>query len=150
ADSEVSVDGHLITAGAYATDFVQKALHANYSSRGRSLNAGQDPVTFPPNGFLFDQASRQGVSFINDGEISAGVTPTGNDGRSTYDDVAAHTIWAYPLFFACDNAGLVPVTADDHAVACDTDSGTMGAAGVANASHSRFDFFQEQFDAQVA
>src|SRR5262249_34047404 len=29
-DSEVSVDGHLITSGGYATDYAQKATAANY------------------------------------------------------------------------------------------------------------------------
>ncbi len=48
ADSEVSVDGHIITSGGYATDFVNRALHANYSGRGRSVNFGQDPVTPAP------------------------------------------------------------------------------------------------------
>ncbi|GAC1319929.1 MAG: alkaline phosphatase family protein [Acidimicrobiales bacterium] len=150
ADSEVSVDGHVITSSGYATDFVQRSLHANYAGRGRVLNAGQDPVTFPPNGFIFDQAARQGVSFHNDGELSAGVTPQGNDGRPTFPTVAANTSYNYPLFFGCDNAGLIPVTATNHAVACDTDSGTLGAAGNAGAAHSRFDWFQQQFQAQVA
>ena len=150
ADSEVSVDGHLITSGAYAIDFVQKALHANYADRGRVLNAGQDPVTFPPNGFLFDQAARQNISFVNDGEISAGVLPSGDDGRSTYMTDVANTAWGYPLFFGCDNAGLVPLNAQDHAVACDTDSGTMGASGASGTANSRFDFFQAQFNAEVA
>ncbi|MDQ1520394.1 MAG: hypothetical protein QOI55_1467, partial [Actinomycetota bacterium] len=34
ADSEVSTDGHVITSSSYAIDFVQKALHADYSNRG--------------------------------------------------------------------------------------------------------------------
>jgi len=150
ADSEVSVDGHLITSSGYATDFVQRSLHANYAGRGRVLNAGQDPVTFPPNAFIFDQAARQGVTFHNDGELSAGVTPQGNDGRPTFPTVAANTSYDYPPFFGCDNAGLVPVTAADHAVACDTDSGTLGPAGYAGVAHSRFDWFQQQFQRQIA
>ena len=150
ADSEVSVDGHLITSGSYAIDFVQKALQANYANRGRVLEAGQAPETFPPNHFLFDQAAQQGVSFVNDGELSAGVLPAGNDGRSTYDQVVQHTAWGYPLFFGCDNAGLIPVTADDHDVACSTDSGTMGPDGAAGVGHSRFDFFQQQFNDEIA
>jgi hypothetical protein len=147
---QVSVAGHLITSGAYATNFVQKALHANYAGRGRVLNAGQDPVTFPPKGFIFDQAARQGVSFRNDGEISAGVTPQGNDGRSTYATVVANTAWGYPLFFGCDNAGVVPVTATDHSVACDTDAGTVGLGGAAGVANSRVDFFQQQLNAEIA
>src|SRR5262249_34969770 len=40
ADSEVSVDGHLITEGGYATDYVQKALAANYSGRPKGMDFG--------------------------------------------------------------------------------------------------------------
>src|SRR5260370_10179477 len=53
ADSEVSVDGHLITSGGYATDYVQLATPANYSGRGRAFDFGFSPVTFPPSAFLF-------------------------------------------------------------------------------------------------
>jgi len=47
ADSEVSVDGHLITAGSYATDYVQKATAANYSNRRGTFDFGIYPVTAP-------------------------------------------------------------------------------------------------------
>ncbi|HEX6393675.1 MAG TPA: bifunctional YncE family protein/alkaline phosphatase family protein [Acidimicrobiales bacterium] len=150
ADSQVSVDGHIITTGGYVTDFVQRALHANYSGRGRAVNFGQDPVTLPPQAFIFDQAVRQGVSFQNFGEFNAGDTPQGNDGRPTYAQSQAGFVGGYPLFFGCDNAGLVPVTPTDHNIACDSDSGTLGPAGNADVSNSRFDFFQADFNRQVA
>jgi hypothetical protein len=150
ADSEVSVDGHLITSGSYATDFVQKSLHANYSGRGRVLNAGQDPVTFPPRAFVFDQAVRQGVSFVNDGEINAGVLPRSSDGRPTFLNSVARTALGYPQFFGCDNAGLIPVTATDHDIACSTDSGVLGPASALHAATSRIDFFQQQFSVELA
>ena len=67
-DSEVSVDGHLITTGAYATDYVQKATAANYSNRRGTYDFGIFPVTFPPNFFIFDQAIKQNVSFMDYGE----------------------------------------------------------------------------------
>jgi len=149
ADSEVSVDGHLITAGGYAIDFVQRGLQANYSNRGYNLNAGQDPVTFPPNDFIFDQLVRQGISFANYGELNGGVLPEGDDGRPTYTRSAAAFVNGYPLFFGCDNDGLAPVTATDHAVACSTDSGTLGPLGAAVAT-SRFDSFQAALDLQIA
>jgi hypothetical protein len=41
------------------------------------------------------------------------------------------------------------VTADDHAIACSTDSGTVGSAGT-RVANSRFDFFQQQLNAEVA
>ena len=149
-DSQVSVDGHIITTGGYATDFVQRALHANYSGRGRSVNFGQDPVSLPPQDFVFDQAVKQGVSFDNYGEYNAGTTPRAEDGRPSYAKSQAGFIAGYPLFFGCDNAGLVPVTASDHAIACDTDSGTKGPAGNVGVTNSRFDFFQAKFDQELA
>ena len=149
ADSEVSVDGHIITSGAYATDFVLKALHPNYSNRGRIANFGQDPVTLPPDGFVFDQAARQGVSFRNYGEYSAGDLPQSDDGRPTYRTVQANTAWGYPIFFGCDNFGVAPNGVNNAAV-CDQDSGSPGPAGQADAARSRFDFFQASFDAELA
>lgn len=150
ADSQVSVDGHLITTGGYATDFVIRALHANYSGRGRSVNFGQDPVTLPPEDFIFDQSVRQRVSFQDFGEYNSGDTPHADDGRSTYLQSQAGFVGGYPLFFGCDNAGLAPVTASDHSIACDTDSGTLGPAGNAYVANSRFDFFQADFEREVA
>ena len=81
ANSEVSVDGHLITAGSIANDYVQQATAQNYSRPGKSYDFGIAPVTFGPNFFLFDQAVRQGISFSNYGEEAAGAAPMGADGR---------------------------------------------------------------------
>jgi YVTN family beta-propeller protein len=150
ADSEVSVDGHLITSGAYATDYVQRALHANYAGRGRIANFGQDPVTFPPNDFIFDQAARQGVPFRNYGEYNAGATPQADDGRSTYLTSQSNFVAGYPLFFGCDNGGIAPANGVDNAAVCDTDSGTLGAAGTTGVATSRFDFFQADLQREIA
>jgi YVTN family beta-propeller protein len=150
ADSEVSIDGHLITAGAYATDYVQRATPANYSGRGRAFDFGIFPVTFPPNDFVFDQAVRQSVSFRNYGEQAAGVSPTGNDGRPTYAQVVAGTDATYPgnLQIGCSVTGgggpVVPVAS------CTQDSGVLGTSGTKTAGTSRFDLFSAQFRAQVA
>jgi len=144
ADSEVSIDGHVITAGAYATDFDQRSLHANYSGRGRVANLGQSPVTLPPRDFLFDQAARQKISFRNYGEYSAGNLPSGNDGRATYAQSAAGTAAGYPLFFGCETAP----NAANRAAVCATDSGTVGAP--VSPANSRLDFFQKQLTAQLA
>jgi hypothetical protein len=150
ADSQVSVDGHLITSGGYSTDYVNRALHANYGSRGRIANFGQDPVTFAPNDFIFDQAVRQGISFRNYGEFNAGVTPEADDGRSTYPQSLTNFLPEYPLFFGCDNAGLLPApNGTNNRAVCDTDSGTLGPTGT-NVTHSRFDFFQADFNREVA
>ncbi len=137
ADSEVSVDGHVITSSSYAIDFVQKALHADYSGRGRTDNAGQTPETFPPNYAVFDQATRQNVSFTNFGEFSAGL---GNDGRPTYANVNKNQDFGYPFHFGCD--GTFPN------FACSTDSGHPGQPG--DPGTSRYDHFQQRFDQWVA
>ena len=133
ADSEVSTDGHVISASAYAIDFVQKALHADYSGRGRVNWAGQFPETYPPNAFVFDQAVRQNTSFANFGEYSAGL---GNDGRPTYAESIAGQDFSYPRHFGCD--GTYP------ALSCSTDSGHPGQLGDPTAS--RFDHFQPRFN----
>ncbi len=91
ADSEVSVDGHLITAGGIANDYVQQATAANYSRPGKGYDFGIAPITFGPNFFLFDQAARQNISFLNYGEQAAGVAPMGADGRDTYAKVMANS-----------------------------------------------------------
>jgi DNA-binding beta-propeller fold protein YncE len=137
ADSEVSVDGHVITSSSYAIDYVQKALHADYSGRGRSDSAGQSPETFPPNHAVFDQATRQSVSFANFGEFSAGLA---NDGRPTYPTVNKNQDFGYPFHFGCD--GSFPN------FSCSTDSGHPGQVG--DPGTSRFDHFQQRFNQWVA
>jgi len=147
ANSEVSIDGHLITAGGTAIDYAQKALHPNYSGRGRVNELGTYPITFGPNHLIFDQAVTQGVSFRNYGE-NAGAEPSGNDGRSTIGGVAAADQRGYPFFFGCQTSPVGPPPPPPAPnKLCDNDSGTMGPAGNANTATSRFDYFQNQFAA---
>ena len=70
-------DGHLVTTGAYATDYVQKATAQNYANRRGTYDFGIYPVTFPPDFFIFDQAVKQGVSFMDYGE-AVGTAPMGS------------------------------------------------------------------------
>ena len=137
ADSEVSKDGHVITSSSYAIDFVQKALHADYSDHGQVDWAGQFPETFPPNVSLFDQAVRQNLRFSNLGEFSAGLV---NDGRPTFPGVSAGNDFGYPSHFGCD--GTYPD------LACSTDSGQPGVTG--DPRVSRFDYFQQRFGQWLA
>jgi len=139
ADSEVSVDGHIITAGADGIDYVQKAVAASYSGRGRISEFGDYPITFPPNDFIFDQAARQNVTFRNYGESSVGNQPGGNDGRPTFAAVGANTQYAYPFVFGCAGSP-VPAPAPP-SLRCNTDSGQTPP----NPATSRFDFFRSQF-----
>jgi hypothetical protein len=127
----------VITSSSYAIDFVQKALHADYSGRGRDNNAGVSPETYPPNAFVFDQAVRQHVSFDNLGEFSAGLA---DDGRPTYQAVNAGQDFGYPFHFGCD--GTYPN------LKCSTDTGHPGQLG--DPKTSRYDYFQRQFNAWTA
>ena len=148
ADSEVSVDGHIITASGYATDYVQKALAANYSRPGRAFDFGVYPVSFPPNDFVFDQAVRQGISFRDYGEAGAGNSPLGNDGRPTLTTVEANTDQGYPnnLFIGCNAAGGAVV----NQASCSQDSGLYNGTGKTIAGKSRFNEWYPQFQQQVA
>ena len=55
------------------SDYVVKNWHQNYAGRGRPYDFGVYAVTWPAQGFLFDQAERQGISYFNYGEAVAGV-----------------------------------------------------------------------------
>jgi hypothetical protein len=79
------------------------------------------------------------------GEVGAGNTPFGDDGRDTFKDVLAHTNTAYPtdIQIGCTGAG-TPAT-------CFRDSGATGpAAAPAIGAHSRYDTFATAFRQQVA
>jgi hypothetical protein len=127
---------------------VQRALHANYAGRGRAEEFGEWPITFPPNHFLFDQAAKQGLPFRNYGELAAGAKGTAGDGRATYPLVQGNTLYSYPKLFGCSGAE-PPPDGTNNAQVCNRDSGTVGPGGT-DTSHSRFDFFQDQFNQQAA
>lgn len=98
-NSEVSVDGHIITTGAYATNYSLKSMHTDYSGRGRPGNEeGVVPVSFPPKYFIFDQLASQGISFHNYGELSGGANPLGGEPeRTQFAKVLLNTNAALPV-----------------------------------------------------
>ena len=143
-DSEVSVDGHIITAGAESNDYVQKATAANYSGRRGTYDFGIYPVTFPPKFFLFDQAAAQNVSFRDYGE-AVGTAPMGDaPNRPEFSKVEAGVDTGYPnnLFIGCLHAGV--------RASCTQDSGLLNGTGSLFAPQSRFDEWYPQFEQQVA
>jgi hypothetical protein len=75
ANSEASIDGHFWTSAAKVSDYVDKNWFQNYAGRGRPYDFGVYAITWPANGFLFDQAERQGISYFNYGEAIAGALP---------------------------------------------------------------------------
>ena len=160
SNSEVSVDGHIITSMGMSIDYSQRALHANYSARQRSFDF-IFPISFTPKVSLFDQAARQRVTAINFGENEAGSAAAGTDnGRSTYKASVAMYQKEYPQVFGC---AAPPNT--DKAVKggkgtfltsqsyCTQDSSAKNLKKVVFGQmlyHSRYDFWNTKFQAQLA
>jgi len=68
ANSEASIQGHYWTASAGVPDYATRNWVQQYGGRGRPNDFGVYAVTWPGNGFLFDQAERQHISYFNYGE----------------------------------------------------------------------------------
>ena len=75
ANSEASIQGHFWTAGTIVPDYVDRNWVHEYAGRNRPNDFGVYAVSFPGNGFLFDQAERQRISYFNYGEGIAGIYP---------------------------------------------------------------------------
>jgi DNA-binding beta-propeller fold protein YncE len=73
ADSEASIQGHYWTSAASVSDYVEKNWWQNYAGRGRPADFDLYSVSFPQRGYLFDQATRDGVSWFNYGEVAGNV-----------------------------------------------------------------------------
>jgi hypothetical protein len=109
-NAEVSPDGHNWSVGAYVTDYAEKTIPSNYSSRGRSydyegFNRGtlpEDDVSEPASGYLWNLAERAGITYRNYGEfVDKPDDPTGLKPPSyvaTKLSLQAHTNTAYPGF----------------------------------------------------
>ncbi|GAA4319105.1 bifunctional YncE family protein/alkaline phosphatase family protein [Compostibacter hankyongensis] len=67
-EGEVSADGHNWSMGAYATDFMEKNWPTSYGRRGK----GASGPTALNKEYIWDQASRSGVSFRTYGEFASG------------------------------------------------------------------------------
>src|SRR3954471_8414017 len=83
ANSEASIDGHFWTSAAGVSDYVVKNWHQNYGNRDRPYDFGVYAATWPGEGFLFDQAEKQGISYFNYGEAVAGVLPLTDKDRNS-------------------------------------------------------------------
>jgi len=113
-NAEVSPDGHNWSTAAYATDYLQKTVPSNYSSRGRSYdyegtNRGfamndvpEDDVAEPASGYLWNLAEKKGITFRNYGEFVVSSKrdddplPAGYRGDKPF--LYAHTNPLYPGF----------------------------------------------------
>jgi YVTN family beta-propeller protein len=148
-DSEVSVDGHMITSSSYANNALTKAVPQNYTGRNTSSDTSS-PVALPPMGLIFDQAVRQNISFRNYGESTAFLPPNSQDRQATFTQVTANSDLVYlagvatAASFAC--ASFVQVPGYPNLPTCTFDSG-MGAPPALAGSH--IDEFNLQFQAQL-
>ena len=150
ANSEASIDGHFWTSAAKVSDYVNKNWHQNYGGRGRPYDFGVYAVTFPQNGFLFDQADRDGVSYFNYGEAIAGVVGVFPDKDRT-PDVAADE----QRKFAKSDLGPERLLRERLLRREGLDHRAGGvrlepAGGRADRVASRFDCFRQRFQTQVA
>jgi YVTN family beta-propeller protein len=69
-NGEVSADGHNWTMGAYATDYLEKNWPTSYGGRGGTYpGEGGRPIANNKNGFLWDNCSRNGISYRTYGEF---------------------------------------------------------------------------------
>ncbi len=90
-DAEVSADGHNWSMAAYANDYVEKTWPTNYGGRGGTYDyAANKKIALPKNGFLWDYALRQGLSFRDYGEF------TDDDGTVFLPELGKHMCPGYP------------------------------------------------------
>jgi DNA-binding beta-propeller fold protein YncE len=77
-NAEVSADGHIWSDAAYAPDYVEKTVSLQYADQGRTYDyEGQnrdkepdDDVNEPANGYLWNAASRAGITYRDYGEFT--------------------------------------------------------------------------------
>ncbi|MEI7780112.1 MAG: alkaline phosphatase family protein, partial [Actinomycetes bacterium] len=69
ANSEASIQGHYWTAATEVPDYVSRNWVQQYAGRGRPNDFGAYAVSWPGNGFIFNQADKQNISYYNYGEF---------------------------------------------------------------------------------
>ena len=161
ANSEASIDGHFWTSAAAVSDYVIKNWHQNYAGRKRPYDFGVYAVTWPSQGFLFDQAEKQGISYFNYGEAIAGTVPLNDVDRTPEENAQV-----IEKFNNSDLGPLAPGPQPDPPAPCFSNDASSGGTNVitqqevfdssrplgANplTTESRFECFSERFDQQVA
>jgi YVTN family beta-propeller protein len=158
ANSEASVQGHYWTASAGVPDYVTRNWVQQYASRGRPNDFGVYAVTWPGNGFLFNQAERQHISYFNYGEgMMGGYSAIPDRDRSAAQlaqlkaveansDLGPPTTGCYPsdltIGQALDGNPKNPSTGQIF------DSSLP--AGAPKGAHSHMDCFSKRFASQLA
>jgi DNA-binding beta-propeller fold protein YncE len=154
ANSEASIDGHFWTSAGSVSDYVHKNWFQNYGGRGRPYDFGVYSVTWPGNGFLFDQAARQNISYFNYGEAIAGVVPLTDKDRTPQMTGEVLTKFAHSDLGLGTRGGgqCYPNDADIESNAITQQMVFDGspAPGAPRTAESRFDCFSSRFDQQLA
>jgi DNA-binding beta-propeller fold protein YncE len=155
ADSEASIDGHFWASAAAVSDYVHKNWFQNYGGRGRPYDFGVYSVTWPGNGFLFDQAQRDGISYFNYGEAISGVVPLQDKDRTPAMTAQVLTKFAHSDLGLGTRGGVgecYPNDADieSNAITQQMTFDGSPAPGAPASAESRFDCFSARFDAQLA
>jgi DNA-binding beta-propeller fold protein YncE len=153
ANSEASIDGHFWASAAKVSDYVHKNWNQNYGGRNRPYDFGVFSVTWPGNGFIFDQLERQGISWFNFGEAVAGVVGLFPDKDRTSDETAqvngkfAKSDLGVPFPAECfpNDAFIFKNEIDQNAT-----SDASPPAGFPANTESRADCFKQKFTTQVA
>jgi DNA-binding beta-propeller fold protein YncE len=153
ANSEASIDGHFWASAAKVSDYVHKNWNQNYAARRRPYDFGVYSVTWPGDGFIFDQLERQGISWFNFGEAVAGVVGLFPDKDRTNDETAqvnakfAKSDLGVPYPAQCfpNDAFIFKNSIDQN-----TTSDASPPAGFPPNTESRADCFKQKFTLEVA
>ena len=152
ANSEASIDGHFWTSAGSVPDYVNRNWWPNYGGRGRPYDFPVYAIAWPANGFLFDQATRDKISYYDYGEAVAGNIPLTDKDRTSQQTSEVAGKFAnsdiqpgvgancYP------NDGSIGVDAVNKQTVFDT----MPPLGAPPTSESRFRCFQTHFAQQLA
>jgi len=154
ANSEASIDGHFWTSAAKVSDYVHKAWFQNYGGRERPYDFGVYSVTWPGNGFLFDQAERQGISYFNYGEAIAGTIPLTDKDRTVDETTRVVSKFANSDLGVNPTGSLAQCYSNDSSIGKDSITGlpvfdTSRPLAASPLAGSRFDCFAKRFTAQT-
>lgn len=150
ANSEASIQGHYLTSAASVPDYVTRNWVQQYGGRGRPNDFGTFAVSWPGNGFLFNQAEQQGISYFNYGEGFVGGFPSVADRNRTPAILAAITAVQAksdlgPPFGGCFPSDLTIGTALDGGEIFDSSLPSGAPAG----SYSHVDCFRSRLAQQL-
>jgi hypothetical protein len=132
-------------------DYVNRNWVQRYSGRGRPNDFGTFAVAWPGNGFLFNRAEEQGISYVNFGEGFIGGYPSVPDRNRTPEILAkitatqAHSDLG-PPFGGCYPGDLTIGTALDGKQVFDSALPDGAPVG----SYSHLDCFRKRFAEQLA